>query len=446
MPEMVIHVDTSTDWSRPDARTWRGRHPVPTVLVLALAVLAVLTGPHLLRNPNLALTWQIKASTRFFWLTGQAVYTLDSPGDGTVDLSAHDLGNQHVVWQLPLTGPLARAYADANPVFAGDLPPNGTDGVRTTVSGSTTTQIFPAAAVPLVYLVDDLIVTIDRDPASGPSDAAQSPNGLVWTHVVTVRDLATRQVVWTGRLPAGVRWALPGVRAGTAGIVGLPAGAHWMVTWTDAGTVQLRDLRTGAVLASREVGALTGRSYVTALTGSVVVGQDPGDGDDRLTGYDARTLAPLWRLHPALANAEPVSCDPDMCLVNNRAIWFVEPTNGVVTSRIDGTEVRPGPAGAAVVSPFGQNTSVVLTAAGIDTQLDGVWRMVDATAYGPDAVVVQVHDLGRADLGLLDVRRAQVLRLGQINQWSAYYACLAVDQTVACDDGNVVTVWRRGSA
>jgi hypothetical protein len=190
---------------------------------------------------------------------------------------------------------------------------------------------------------------------------------------------------------------------------------------------------------------LSGKAFVTALPDTVVVSLPRPDGSTELTGYDPATLRPAWHLVPQLADAEPVSCQPDLCLVGHRATWFVDQRTGRVTTQIQGTEVRPGPAGQAVVAPYGQDTAVISTDTGLDRTVDGDWRLVDATAYEPLAVVAQIHALGRADLGLLDPVRDMVTVLGLTDQWSDYYTCLAVDATVACDDGTRLSVWRRGS-
>jgi hypothetical protein len=205
------------------------------------------------------------------------------------------------------------------------------------------------------------------------------------------------------------------------------------------------DLRTGATRASLTVEPLTGKAFVTALPDTVVVSLPRPDGSTELTGYDP-TLTPVWRLQPPLAEAEPVACQPDLCLVGHRATWFVNPHTGRVTAQVQGTEVRPGPAGQAVVAPYGQDTAVISTDTGLDRPVGGLWRLVDATAYEPLAVVAQIHPLGRADLGLLDPLRNTVTVLGRTDQWSDYYACLAVDTTLACDDGTRMSVWRRGTS
>ena len=443
-PEMVINVDTTRPWDLPDPRTSRGRHPLPTILLLIAGVLAVLTGPVLLRTTTLTLAWQIRVTTPFFWLTDDTVYSLDDVGGGVVALSAHQPNNQHVVWSLPVRGPLAQAYTAANPLIATDLPPTSAAGVHTTVTVEDSSLVYPAAAVAMVYLTNDLIITIDRDTAVAPlAGYGSSRNGLEWTYLVTVRDLSTRSELWARRLPPGTRWSLPGVRAGAGGIVGLPAGPNWLATYTTSGAVDVWDLRTGQTRASRLVGSLAGHAFVAALTDAVVVSQSTPDGGSVLTAYDPVLLNRLWQFRPRLDDAEPVACDPQLCLVSHREVWILDPRTTVVSAQINGTEVRPGPSGSAVIAPYGQNTAVVSTDTGNDRPLAGQWRLVDVTDYGPTAVVVQIHPLGRVDVGLLDVARASVIPLGLANQWSAYYGCLANQTTLACDDGNALTVWRQ---
>src|SRR5262249_14413293 len=134
---------------------------------------------------------------------------------------------------------------------------------------------------------------------------------------------------------------------------------------------------------------------------------------------------------------------PHLCLVSHRAIWLVRLDSGAVVAKINGTELHPGPVGASVVTPYGESPHVLATDTGQPKELDGIWRIVDATAYRPNAVVVQRAEPGRADTGLLDIDRAAVPRLGQASRWSPYYSCLATDRAVAYGDGRVMSVWRR---
>ncbi len=442
--ERVIDVDTTVAWSLPDERS-RQRRPVPTIVTLTLAVLVVLTGPTLLQSKALTLAWQVSATTRFFWLSSAAVYTVDAVGGGVVQLSARAPSDQKVVWSLPLAGPLARVYSERGLLMASDMPPSDESGVRTTIFGEHSSVTYPAAAVPLIYMTVDLIVSVDRDTSVVPVGADQSRNGLEWTHLVTARDLRTRAVLWSRRLDPGVRWALPGVRVGAAGIVGLPAGTDWMAAYSTSGLLDVWDLHTGGIRAHRAVGPLTGQAYVTASTDAVVAGRVGTDGTSVLTAYDPHSLAERWQLTAPLSGAEPVSCEPQLCLVGRRAVFVVDPWTTEVTARVDGTELRPGPPGEVVVSPYGRDTMVISTRNGEIRSLHGDWRVVDATAHEPDAVVARVNAFGWADLGLLDVHRATVTTLGRTNQWSAYYDCLAVGQTLACDDGTTLSVWRRGA-
>src|SRR5262249_54560103 len=149
--------------------------------------------------------------------------------------------------------------------------------VNTTIIDTRTGEAvrsYPSAAMPLVYLADDVALTIDRDPAAGPDpplpELSLGATGLDRPHLVVARALATGAGRWRLPLPAGVGWSVPGVRYGTEGIVALPRGQNWMITSTHAGRVDVWDLRTGLLMASREVGEFGIDSYVTALESSVM--------------------------------------------------------------------------------------------------------------------------------------------------------------------------------
>jgi len=409
-------------------------------------VLLALTGPSLLGAEGLRLAWRTASTTDHFWVTRNAVYTLDRTKAG-IRLTARDLRTGAPRWTLPLTGTLADVYARGESFLSSNFPPDATTGVRTNVldrQGGLPRLAYPTAALPLVYLGSRVAVLIDRDPAVPPdpdADGRTRAMGLDWTHVVTAVDLDTGRPRWRMRLPAGVRWALPGVRTSGEGIAGLPAGQDWMVTSSAGGEVVVRDVDGAAVLSRRALGPLRQESYVAALADAVVVRRDDGD-RATLDAYEPATLAPRWRFVPPVVDAEPVGCEPLLCLADTRSVWIVDPRDGRTIWRPTGPLLRPGPAGRVVVTGYGNKVVLFDTRRARALRAGPGWRVVDYGAHTRSVVVVRVQATGAADLGLLDVATGEARRLGRVSLWSPTAHCLPAGGHVACGDDTQLRVWR----
>jgi hypothetical protein len=445
-PARTIEIDISTPWPGP-GRDPRRRGPALGAVVLVMAgVLVALTGPALLGAEVLRLAWRITATTDHFWVTENAVYTLDR-AEARIRLTARDLRTGAPRWTLPLTGTLADVYARGESFLSSNFPPDATTGVRTNVlsrQGGLPRLAYPTAALPLVYLGSRVALLIDRDPAVPPdpdADGRTRAMGLDWTHVATTIDLDTGRPRWRMRLPAGVRWALPGVRTSGEGIVGLPPGQDWMVTSSTDGEVVVRDLDSAAVLSRRTFGALRQESYVAALADAVVVRLDDGDRAS-LDAYEPATLRPRWRFVPPVVDAEPVGCEPLLCLADTRSVWIVDPRDGRTIWRPTGPLLRPGPAGRVVVTGYGNQVVLFNTRRARTLGAEPGWRVVDYGAHTRSVVVVRVQTTGAGDLGLLDVGTGEARRLGRVNRWSPMAHCLHAGGRVACGDDALLRVWR----
>jgi hypothetical protein len=442
-PHREIDLDlTAPAFRRPGTRP--ARHaPVAVAMLLALLVIAVLTGPT--GAAPLAPQWQLATNTPDLWLTSTSVYTVDSSGGG-VALVALDVRTGRIRWRRPLTGVLASVYAAPDTLLTTRFPPHPGETARTVVLGPKLGQAdlaFPALAMPLAQVTSDLAIVIDRDPtvpAQQDFSALDQAAGLQWTHHVTAIDLSTGATRWTAQLPAGVRWSLPGVRPGASGIAGLSPGQHWMVTSDASGAIAIWDLETGRVVGRRDLGPVAPESYVLALTDAVLVWHRDARGPTAEL-YNPATLAPQHQFVPALPDAEPVACAPQICLIANGGIAVVDPDGGATSLRLTGTSLRPGPAGRLLVTAFGRPLSIVDINARRVSTVDG-WRLVDTGAYTGQAVVVHDSEApGQTQVGRLDVATMGFTESGWLPQWSPGNLCQADAAHLACADGAVLRVW-----
>jgi outer membrane protein assembly factor BamB len=450
----LIEVDVSQPWSPMDAERGRGLSPPTRTVLLASLLILVLTGPALASPASLRSLWRLPVFVGFFWLTPDTVYTVDSAEDGESDaelwLTARDPDTGNPRWTVALDGPLARDYAGGHASMTSRFPPSSNLGITTRVFDTRDgryVRAYPVAAAPLVHIGTDVAVVIDREPGTGPepepSGDAVGRIGLDRAHVVVARDLDTGAVRWTRRLAAGTAWAMPGVLTGAEGIVGLPPGQDWMLTVTRPGTALVWDLDTGALIAWREFGALTDRSYVTALADEVVVRIDTAK-DSSLAGYDPATMVERWRFTPPNLHAAPFVCGRLVCLQTDRSVLRVDPHTGAVVSPEEDPR-RPQvhqPPHRLLVTSSGEELSLYDTPLGRRLSRDSNWRVVDPSIHGARLIVAQARGQGRAMLAILDPATGAMRTLGRVSPFSPASQCLVAADLVACEEESVLQVLR----
>jgi hypothetical protein len=455
MAGVIIELDVGTPWPGPDER----RHRVPRAISAAVVVfglLVALTGPRLLLPASLTLAWRVTSAAGFFWLGPDAVYTVDPlrAHPAGLRLVARDLRSGAVRWSAELTGPLTEIYASERGSLASRFPPTFSFGARTFLINTDTgrvTRAYPVPAMPVAYVADEVVVFVDWDPSVGPDPSPEEPHatavGLEWTHRAVGRDLRTGAVRWIRALPAGMRWALPGVQSGAEGIVGLPAGQPWMVTRAAGGAVEVWDLRTGAVAARREYGRMGPESYVAALGGAVFVRLAPesGAGGGSAEILDPWTLAARSIFAPPDLEAEPLACGPVLCMEVRRSVWVVDPASGAILWRTHGMPLRPAlEPGGRLATAAGEPVTLFDARTGMATHALGQWRMVDTSAYRSTAMIALANGSGGAELAVLNLDAGTLRRLGSITPWSPGSRCLGGRDRVVCEHDGVVRVWRVG--
>ncbi len=402
------------------------RRPIGSVLVGVVLLTAVLTGP--VGPPRLTLSWRLPMSTPYVWLTSRYVYTVDQRD--LLTLVAHDPGTGQVRWQRSLSGALASAYANRAPI-ATRFPPRVGSDARTDVGGPPGPQLsYPALAMPLVQITDDLAVLIDRADTDRETGVYR----------VTAIDLRTGSPRWSRIIPSGSRWSLPGVRPGTTGIAALPDGPPWMVTSTADGELEVWDLETGGTRVRRVVAALGRESYVMALADQILVWRPGADGPT-MQLLSPVTLATRSTFVPVLPDAVAVSCAPYLCLAGNGGVVVVDPADGAVLYRLTGADLRPGPDGRLLVSSYGRPLSIVDLITGRVWTLPN-WTVEDAGSAGSETIIAGSAD-GRPELALLDVTTASLVPFSPVDGWTPGSLCQITSTELACTDALTLTVWAR---
>lgn len=451
MPETVIDLDLLP--TRPEPREAPGRRRLQAVgLLLAVTLLVVLAGQVLKLRDHVTLGWQADTVSGAFWVTDRAAYTVEPTPDGEgVVLVARDPLTGLRRWSTTLTGPLAASYAVDWQARAANFPPSLTLRTSSSIINIRDGQFmlgYPAAALPLIHLAQDVAVFVDRDPDAQtqppPRSSIEVERGITMPHRIVAYDLATGAVRWTRRLSPGWLWALPGTRPGAEGIVALPPEQQWMVIYNEAGRVTTLDLRSGEDLAHLNIGPLDDREYVLATEDAVLVYAHDGE-QGTFRAYDPATLSRRWQITPPQVYAIPFTCAEFLCLQADRSVWALDPRAGTYAWRLAGPVLRSVGGGVEWLAPeFGNDVFLVDAKRGRTQQvpgLTGAWRVVDAATRGSSLVLAQVQLTGGATLAALDLQTLTVRRLGEVTDVTSGTKCLATAAVVACENNDVVRVW-----
>jgi hypothetical protein len=244
-------------------------------------------------------------------------------------------------------------------------------------------------------------------------------------------------VRWKRRLPAGTSWSLPGVRTGAQGIVGLPTDQPWLVTTSSTGMLERWDLRTGASTATRDVGPIGPEFFADAVADAVVVHRDSAI----LDVLDPLTLDVRDSFTAPVSAAEPVACQPALCLVTEASVVIVDRRTGTTIRRGDGPALRPGSFGRVVLAGYGGRLTLADTTDGHALPVDDGWRVADGGGYTREVVVAQPQSALGVRIGVLDVATGDIRPIGQAAGWSSANTCLWAVGHVACADGATLRVW-----
>jgi hypothetical protein len=245
-------------------------------------------------------------------------------------------------------------------------------------------------------------------------------------------DLATGQDLWTATYPAPtmVRTA-PGGRA---------------VTVTDGdggGRAEVRDVRTGAVLASRAVlPPGTGPTLSVTVGDSLLLGYQDAEGARGVAAYATDTLEPRWRRDITEEGVRRFSpCGALVCTPSAVGVDAIDPATGALvwhTTEADAVFDVGGvlvadahPAGLAAVDPATGRTLYGL--GGMETVLS------PRTEHGLVSIGRAVGD-DRSWLSLARPHTAEPRPLGVVPH--RVWDCVAGQRSVVCrvpDDG--LSIW-----
>ncbi|MFC0531101.1 outer membrane protein assembly factor BamB family protein [Phytohabitans kaempferiae] len=273
-------VQRLRDWGRRPKR-WR-----PLALALVAALLLAVTGSGPAPAPRLALNASLPLDRHTdFVVLGDRLYvsTADpepdrSPAEHRWRLSAYELPGGRPLWTAPYASSVEQfvdvQHADGMVLVTGLV---SGDGIATP-----TTAVEAATGRPLWTLPARVAVADDRRTGlvSGWTRPGEPPGPAV-----RAVDLATGRDLWKADFSQA------------ATVRPVPNGLALVVIGGDAGgRAEVRDVRTGAVRASRDVPTpASGPAIAVSVGDSLLLGYQDGGGARGIAAYAAETLELRWR-------------------------------------------------------------------------------------------------------------------------------------------------------
>lgn len=415
--------ELSPVWLRRRLRTRR------LITLLALAMLPVIAGPGALapaRPPFVELFESAQVET--FWLTGQSLHIVAAGGS---ELTTYRLDGSPQ-WTVPVRRP-EQQYSELQIDLSGRL-------VLATVRAASANPVAEVTAY---------------DSATGelrwrrPGTVAFAPSGA--DRVVLHRDNEFEVVyprsgmtAWSFRLAPGELIDVPAAPVSVGGSV------DHLVLLDATGHLTVRELDTGAVLATRQLSDPTTPRYAQSV-GPLVLVSEPQPEGIVLRAYERRTLALQWTVVGLPPETSVGSCPPVLCVIVSDGLLALDPETGVqlwAGGWIQAFSLdNPWPNGYLLGERFVGVGSTdlmgfVLTArtGRVVVDMRG-WLPAAGVLGAPQPVVRRRIDGGRVWFGVVRPERERVEPLGVLDD--AWGPCAAAGDLLACRTADHrVRVWR----
>jgi outer membrane protein assembly factor BamB len=405
------------DWGRRPGN-WR---PVALALVAALLLAVAASGPAPAPSLTLAATLTLDRRTDFV-VIGDRLYVsaagpdrVGPPADHRWLLSAYELPTGRPLWTAP--------YESSVEQFVDVQPADGLVLVTGLVGGegiSTPTTAVEAATGRVLWTLPTRVSVAD-DGRTGVIGGVLRPDEPAGPTVRAV-DLVTGRDLWKATFPAPTT------------IRPVPDGRAVTVTGGDGGgRVEVRDVRTGAVLASRAVlPPGVGPTLSLTVADSLLLGYQDAEDGRGIAAYDTDTLELRWRRVITEEDARRFSpCGRLVCTPSAFGVEAIDPATGALVWHSDDADAifdvggvlvaDAQPAGLAAVDPATGRTLFDL--GGLETLL------TSRTEHGLVSVGRTIGD-DRSWLSIARPHTAAPRPLGVVPY--RVWDCVAGERSVVC--------------
>ncbi|GAA4172865.1 hypothetical protein GCM10022251_70070 [Phytohabitans flavus] len=414
------------DWGRRPAQ-WRS---LALALVAALLLTVTASGPAPAPSLTLTASFGLERRTDFVVIGDRLYVSVASPDRaGPTDhrwlLSAYELPSGRPLWAAPYESSFEQ-FVDVQQATGMVLVTGlvGGDGI------STPTTAVDSATGRVLWTLPTRVAVAD-DGRTGVIGGLLRP-GEPAGHSVRAVDLTTGRDLWKATFPASTT-----VRP-------VPNGRAVTVTSGDGGgRAEVRDVRTGAVLASQAVLPPGAGPTLSATVGdSLLLGYQDGKGDRGVAAYATDTLELRWR---RVINEDDVRrfspCGPLVCTPSPFGVEAIDPATGTLVWHTDDADAvfdvggllvaDAQPAGLAAVDPATGRTLFDL--GGLETVLNA------RTEHGLISVGRKVGD-DRTWLSLAKPHTAAPRPLGVVPY--RVWDCAAGERSVVCRvPGDQLNIW-----
>ncbi|UWP85193.1 PQQ-like beta-propeller repeat protein [Dactylosporangium fulvum] len=460
----MIELDPSTPWEPPEAS------PPPRVPArrrwIALAAVGLITAGMLVAAVPRVSTEPVFTVDDFRVLSVQAgggrliLGRLQPEGGGT-QVEVLSLRDGTRLWSMALDVDQHLTFLTDNVMSLVTEVPTGPANTLTVLDAATGEQLWQRTQVVCFgrvagrILVEDVAGVAEESPAvEVPPSGETSVNPALEQRGrrYLVLDERTGATVWEIRVPKG--------SAAEFSWVGDSAGPAFMSELSPTGLLQIRDLGTGAVIATHQldwsgtISSLTiGDSFLesgAALPEQVLIAKAGERGTDV---FDRGTGRLLWHWQAERSDARggghPYPCATDLlCVRDESGLTFIDPRTGERLWRVDRYNSVMGRDGDTVVAnAWATPGNAELPIAAFDARTGRVvrklegWRFIE-TVPGGRLVMWKPVDVRRAVLSVVDPRSGRVVVFGKAEGWYGIPECHQQRNMLACLVNGALLVWK----
>ncbi len=348
-------------------------------------------------------------------LIDNGLLLVQTPAAGTI--TAYDLADGDLRWQAGATAPAYRIRSAGGLVLLRPRSFGAADPGTIALAAETGAARWRHAGTIVSVAGTPLVAVSQIRSLSGTGRRVEGP-------VVGV-DPDTGRTRWSVPVPSTAVWQ------------DLPGTPPRMLLVHDSGTAEVRNLATGALLASVQLPPADYEPGNPVVVGATLVVRHPGTAGNEVTAYDLATLQRRWN-RPARWAYEVRSCGRYACLVSRAGVRAIDPVNSL--DRWYGSGWRYVEERGAVVLAYGSTGGAADLVGLVDPGTGRVtvdlrsWRPVPGQASADQVLVTRDYDAGtRTVVAVAGPGSARPRLLGDLPQGAG--DCRALHGRLVCRSG-----------
>ena len=288
----------------------------------------------------------------------------------------------------------------------------------------------------------DLLILADEVRAGAEGVSLDPKLGLIGDRRIAGVNARTGATVWSTVLPARSVWVVSD-RGVAKGATNRP-GASMITVFEPDGLVRMRDMVSGDVMITADIGKAPENRYLVVSDANVLMLWEPAGGESRFHAYDLKTGQETWSVK-AGADGFVLSCGEQVCLSTGSSTTVLDLSSGTVLRRLPAWQ-QSFIAAERMVTTGSDDQRRQMSVTSIDTGstvrvLRG-WTSVGTFTDGRIIIAQPEARFGRTVVGALDPTSGQVKVLGVVSGLGGHPECQGSGAYLACTAGFTTRVWR----